>query len=154
MESPPQIKPHHLERLAFVGLRQSSRKQVLSNVGSTDVQRGLRKRARALGWPESRIRIIEELGVSGSKGVRHEFQHLLDLMDRDEVGIVLFNDASRLSRRPLEAETLWRRQSRTTRIAETAGSFAAATGPSWSFRASIQIFSHGDPGGRTRITPR
>ena len=105
MDRPPHIKPHHLEQLALIEVRQSSMEQGRDNVGSTDVQRGLRERARAWGWPESRIRIIDEVGVSGSTGLRPEFQNMLDLIDRDEVAIVFFNDASRLSRNPLDAES-------------------------------------------------
>lgn len=104
MKRPPQIKAHHLEKLALVWVRQSTMEPGRNNVGSTDAQRGLRERARVWGWPASRIQVIEEVGMSGSTGQRHEFQHALDLMDRDEVAIVLFNDASRLSRDTLDAK--------------------------------------------------
>lgn len=105
MERPPQIKPHHLEKLALIYRRQSTPEQVRDNVGSTDVQGRLRDRARAWGWPESRIQIIDDLGVSGSHtGLRLGFQQMLDLIDRDEVAIVFFTDASRQSRNMADAE--------------------------------------------------
>ena len=104
MERSPQIQPHHLEKLALIWVRQSTMERGRNNMGSADGQQGLRERAHVWGWPEFRIRIIDEVGVSGSTGLRHEFQHALDLMDRDEVAIVFFNDASRLSRNPLDAQ--------------------------------------------------
>src|SRR5216683_4578740 len=110
MERPPQVQPQHLTKSALVYIRQSSMEQVRNNSGSTDVQRQLAARARQWGWPDSRITIIDgDLGISGSHpGRRQAFQHMLDLMDRGEVSIVFVNDASRLSRNPLDAEQFLR----------------------------------------------
>ena len=63
----PLITPDHLRRLAIVYVRQSTEEQVRDNTGSTEYQRGLVEVARALGWEESQIQIIDEdLGRSGS----------------------------------------------------------------------------------------
>lgn len=42
------VQPHHLERAAYLYVRQSSMKQVLENVGSTKRQYALRARATVL----------------------------------------------------------------------------------------------------------
>ena len=48
------IRPEHLERAAFVYIRQSSLKQVLENVESRRRQYAFADQARALGWSEGR----------------------------------------------------------------------------------------------------
>jgi DNA invertase Pin-like site-specific DNA recombinase len=49
--------------------------------------------------------IDEDLGLSGTSSYqRSGFQQLLQLLDRDEVGLVLVHDVSRLSRNPHAAE--------------------------------------------------
>src|SRR6266487_2368528 len=56
----------HLERLAVVYVRQSTRQQVLDHGESTRLQYGLVERAVALGWQISRVLVIDEdLGKSG-----------------------------------------------------------------------------------------
>ena len=94
------IAAQHLQRLAIVYVRQSTPDQVRENTGSTAAQRDLVDVAVRLGWPESRIRIYSDLGLSGtSTSGRQEYLKVLMLMDRDEVGIVLVQDLSRLSRK-------------------------------------------------------
>jgi len=95
------ITTRHLQRLAVVYCRQSTTHQVRQNTGSTAAQRDLVNVALQLGWPESRIRVIDaDLGLSGtSTSGRRGYLELLTLMDRDEVGIVLVQDLSRLSRK-------------------------------------------------------
>jgi hypothetical protein len=57
----------HLERLAVVYVRQSTRQQVADHGESTRLQYGLVQRAVALGWPTPRVLVIDEdLGKSGS----------------------------------------------------------------------------------------
>ena len=56
----------HLERLAFVYLRQSTPHQVDSNRESTERQYALSDRAQFLGWDVSQIKILDgDLGKSG-----------------------------------------------------------------------------------------
>ena len=53
-----QIKPHHLEKMAFVYLRQSSPTQVKRNVESGRRQRHMEDRVQQLGWPASAIHVL------------------------------------------------------------------------------------------------
>ena len=90
----------HLQRCAAVYVRQSTSEQVRENTGSTAAQRDLKNVAVRLGWPESRITLLEDLGISGTSNAgRGDYLRLLTLMDRNEIGIVLVSDLSRLSRK-------------------------------------------------------
>ena len=53
------VQPHHLERGAYLYIRQSSLRQVLENVESTKRQYALRSRALALGWRDEQIIVID-----------------------------------------------------------------------------------------------
>ena len=53
------IQPHHLERGAYLYVRQSSMRQVIENVESTKRQYALRRRATALGWRDDQITVID-----------------------------------------------------------------------------------------------
>jgi DNA invertase Pin-like site-specific DNA recombinase len=54
MNEASKVQPHHLERGAYLYIRQSSMRQVVENVESTKRQYALRGRATALGWRDSR----------------------------------------------------------------------------------------------------
>jgi DNA invertase Pin-like site-specific DNA recombinase len=58
--------PHHLERGAYLYVRQSSIRQVVENIESTKRQYGLRGRAIALGWRDDQIITIVGGGQGGS----------------------------------------------------------------------------------------
>jgi DNA invertase Pin-like site-specific DNA recombinase len=61
------IHPEHLERAALGYVRQSSLKQVRENVESQRRQYGFAEQARALGWSEGQIVILDEdQGRSGA----------------------------------------------------------------------------------------
>jgi DNA invertase Pin-like site-specific DNA recombinase len=61
------ITPQHLERDAYLYVRQSTVRQVVENNESTQRQYALRDRAVALGWPLERIHVLDcDLGKSGS----------------------------------------------------------------------------------------
>jgi DNA invertase Pin-like site-specific DNA recombinase len=94
------ITARHLERLAVVYVRQSSVRQVRENIESTQLQYSLVDRARACGWPEQRIEVIDDdLGISGqSLEGRAGFQRLLAEISLGHVGIVLGIEMSRLAR--------------------------------------------------------
>jgi hypothetical protein len=49
------VQPHHLERGAYLYVRQSSMRQVIENIESTKRQYALRGRAVALGWRDDQI---------------------------------------------------------------------------------------------------
>ena len=94
------IQTKHLDRLAVVYVRQSTAKQVLENRESTALQYGLAQRAKAYGWPEDRVLIIDDdLGQSGRTAEnRLGFQRLLAEVGLDHVGLVLGIEMSRLAR--------------------------------------------------------
>ena len=94
------VRPAHLERAAFVYVRQSSLKQVRENVESGRRQYGFADQARALGWSEGQIVILDEdQGRSGATPqARPGFARLIGAVARAEVGIVMSLEVSRLSR--------------------------------------------------------
>lgn len=94
------LQAQHFERLAVVYVRQSSLQQVLHHQESTRLQYGLVERAKALGWSESRILVIDEdLGKSGSTSEGREgFQRLVAEVGLDHVGLILGIEMSRLAR--------------------------------------------------------
>jgi DNA invertase Pin-like site-specific DNA recombinase len=96
----PKIYSTHCERTAFVYVRQSTWLQVSENRESTERQYNLRERAIQLGWPVSRVEVIDEdQGRSGSTATfRTGFQRLAAEVGLGKVGIVLMLEASRLAR--------------------------------------------------------
>jgi len=93
------IKAQHRARRAVVYLRQSSDKQVRTNLESQRLQYGLEHRARELGWNEVDI-LDSDLGSSASVGAapRHDFDCLVGAVALGEVGIIMSREVSRLSR--------------------------------------------------------
>jgi DNA invertase Pin-like site-specific DNA recombinase len=53
------VQSHHLERGAYLYIRQSSMRQVMENVESTKRQYDLRGRAIGLGWRDDQIMVID-----------------------------------------------------------------------------------------------
>lgn len=94
------ITASHLQRLAYLYIRQSSLRQVLENTESTARQYGLREQAVALGWPIERIVVIDgDQGQSGASAAdRAGFQTLVAEVGLGHVGIVLGLEVSRLAR--------------------------------------------------------
>jgi DNA invertase Pin-like site-specific DNA recombinase len=95
-----QVSAHHLSRLACLYVRQSTLQQVVENTESTSRQYALRERARALGWTDERILVIDQdLGQSGaSTADRLGFQRLVAQVGLGQVGLVLGLEVSRLAR--------------------------------------------------------
>src|SRR5271157_3894601 len=92
------IQKDHLERAAFVYVRQSSPAQVEQNLESQRRQYGLVERAKELGWRDVRV-IDEDLGRSGSGRVeRRGFEALLSEVCQGKAGAVFAIEASRLAR--------------------------------------------------------
>ena len=54
------VTAHHLTRLACLYVRQSTLQQVMENTESTSRQYALCERARALGWADERIIVIDQ----------------------------------------------------------------------------------------------
>src|SRR5207253_3941397 len=94
------ITATHLQRQAYLYVRQSTLRQVLENTESTHRQYALRERALALGWPLDRIVVIDsDLGQSGASAADREgFQRLVTEVSMGRVGIVLGLEVSRLAR--------------------------------------------------------
>ena len=95
------ITTQHLQRQAYVYIRQSTLHQVFENTESTHRQYGMRERAVALGWPAEHIVVIDEdLGLSGaSTAGREGFQKLVADVSLGLVGIVMGLEVSRLARK-------------------------------------------------------
>src|SRR5207302_8835763 len=94
------VQVQHLQRNAYVYIRQSTLRQVLENTESTIRQYDLRQRAVALGWPVERIMVIDsDLGQSAAAAVdRQGFQKLVTEVSLGKPGIVLGLEVSRLAR--------------------------------------------------------
>ena len=94
------ITPQHLERDAYLYIRQSTPRQVLENTESTQRQYALRDRAVGLGWPLERIHVVDsDLGKSGSQSVgRDGFQKLVSEVALSKAGLVMGLEVSRLAR--------------------------------------------------------
>jgi DNA invertase Pin-like site-specific DNA recombinase len=92
------IQPSHIEREAYVYVRQSSMQQVRTRLEGQRRQYDLRERALELGF--QRVVVIDEdLGRSGSGSVeRPGFGRLLAAVCSGKVGAVLALEASRLAR--------------------------------------------------------
>ena len=66
-----EVRPGHLERLAYVYVRQSTAHQVVHYKESQRRQRQLVERAVELGWPHERLVVIDEdLGETASRSGR------------------------------------------------------------------------------------
>ena len=99
LEMHNKIAVTHLQRQAYLYVRQSTLRQVLENTESTKRQYALRERAVALGWPLDRIVVIDsDLGQSGADSDRVGFQKLVAAVGLGEVGVVLGLEVSRLAR--------------------------------------------------------
>ncbi len=100
MSDRTKIQVGHLERTAYVYVRQSTPHQLEQNRESTQRQYALVERAGALGWRAERIQVIDEdLGLSGAGSAeRAGFARLAAEVALGRVGIVLGLEASRLAR--------------------------------------------------------
>ena len=90
----------HLARTAYLYVRQSTLRQVLTNTESTARQYALRQKATALGWAAEQVVTIDtDQGQSGASAADREgFQHLVAEVGMGRAGIVLGLEVSRLAR--------------------------------------------------------
>ena len=100
MNDAQKVQPHHLERGAYLYIRQSSMRQVIENTESTKRQYALRTRAIALGWPDEQVVVIDsDQGESGASAAwREGFQRLVTEVGMGNAGIVMGLEVSRLAR--------------------------------------------------------
>jgi DNA invertase Pin-like site-specific DNA recombinase len=97
---PDKLTPDHLQRQAYLYVRQSTLQQVSDNRESTARQYALKKRAVELGWTEEKVRVIDEdLGQSGASSERSGFQKLCGEVGMGRVGVVMSLEVSRLARK-------------------------------------------------------
>jgi DNA invertase Pin-like site-specific DNA recombinase len=94
------VQSHHLQRDAYLYIRQSSMRQVVENIESTKRQYALRARATALGWPDDRVIVIDcDQGESGASAAwRKGFRRLVTEVGMGRAGIVMGLEVSRLAR--------------------------------------------------------
>lgn len=94
------ITDTHLQKIAYVYLRQSSMGQVRNHRESTERQYALQELARNLGWPVARIVVLDgDLGKSGTSTTnREDFKSLVADVSLGKAGAVLAIEASRLAR--------------------------------------------------------
>jgi DNA invertase Pin-like site-specific DNA recombinase len=90
----------HLARSAYLYVRQSTLRQVLTNTESAARQYALAQRAVALGWPAEQVITIDaDQGQSGASAADREgFQRLVADVGMGRAGIVLGLEVSRLAR--------------------------------------------------------
>lgn len=94
------VTASHLQRKAYLYIRQSSMQQVFENTESTERQYALKQRAVALGWSLEDIVVIDcDQGQSGASAAdRQGFQQLVAEVSMNRVGVVLGLEVSRLAR--------------------------------------------------------
>jgi len=100
MRDSQKIKPTHLQRSAYVYVRQSTAAQVEYNRESTERQYKLMDRAISLGWPKKQVRVIDEdLAQSGaSTSHRKGFSAMISDVALGHVGLILSIEVSRVAR--------------------------------------------------------
>ena len=94
------VQQRHLDRGAYLYIRQSSMRQVIENAESAKRQYALRGRAIALGWCDEQIVVIDnDQGESGASAAwREGFQRLVSDVGMGHAGIVMGLEVSRLAR--------------------------------------------------------
>ena len=95
----------HLERSAWVYIRQSSEYQVQNHVERQRLQYDLENHTRDLGFHDVKV-VDEDLGISGDGVYRPGFETLLEAVCKSRVGLVLSIEASRLARNGREWHAL------------------------------------------------
>ena len=93
------VTAEHLQRDAYLYVRQSTLRQVVENTESTQRQYALRQRATALGWQAEQVVVIDtDQGQSGASTDREGFQRLVSEVGLGRAGIVMGLEVSRLAR--------------------------------------------------------
>lgn len=99
------VQADHLQRLAYIYIRQSSLAQVQEHQESTRRQYELQQRAWQLGWPQERIVVVDtDLGHSASDPHTScsGFDQLLAEVALGRVGAIFSVEVSRLARQDSE----------------------------------------------------
>ena len=102
-ESHQKVTDGHLQRNAYLYVRQSTLRQVYENTESTKRQYALRQRAVSLGWPTEQVIVIDtDQGQSGASEDREGFQRLVGEVGMGLAGIVIGLEVSRLARNSVD----------------------------------------------------
>ena len=127
------VTASHLQRDAYLYVRQSSMGQVLNNQESARLQYDLRRQAIALGWHDEQIRVIDcyQGESSAVKDSRDGFQELVVDVSMQRAGIVMGREVSTAhAQRPSAGRTAQQSPPRRTEdsAAHKAGLRPARTG--------------------------
>ncbi|MBN1460899.1 MAG: recombinase family protein [Armatimonadetes bacterium] len=100
-EKDQKVTGEHLQREAYLYVRQSTIRQVHENAESTERQYALQRRAIALGWESDRVQVIDcDLGQSAAgNSDREGFKRLVSEVGMGRAGIVMGLEVSRLARK-------------------------------------------------------
>lgn len=100
MSDNQKIKTTHLQRLAYVYVRQSTAAQVELNRESSERQYKLAQRATAMGWAEHQVKVVDEdMAQSGSSSAqRGGFAMMTTEVAMGQVGMILSIEVSRVAR--------------------------------------------------------
>lgn len=98
-EHSQKVTSDHLQRNAYLYVRQSTLRQVVENTESTKRQYALRQKATTFGWASEQVVVIDtDLGQSGASTDREGFQQLVSEVGLGRAGIVIGLEVSRLAR--------------------------------------------------------
>ena len=78
MSDSEKVQPRHLQRCAYIYVRQSTATQVACNRESADRQYKLRDRALQLGWSENQVIILDQDSAQRLERLRGTFKRLDD----------------------------------------------------------------------------
>ena len=100
----PKVQTHHLQRPAYVYIRQSTMGQVRHHQESTERQYALKNRALEMQWQADQVRVLDrDLGRSGAQSTeREDFKILIADVSMGNVGAIFALEASRLARSNLD----------------------------------------------------
>lgn len=100
MNAESKVTREHLQKAAYLYVRQSTLRQVLENKESTQRQYALRQRAVVLGWSPERIIVIDDDQAHSAATMldRDGFQRLVAEVGLGKAGLVMGLEVSRLAR--------------------------------------------------------
>ena len=100
MTNDNKIMTTHLQRFAYIYVRQSTAAQVERNRESTDRQYKLLERAHDLGWPKDQVKVMDKDLAKSADGIaeRNGFDIMFTDVALNNVGLILSIEVSRLAR--------------------------------------------------------
>jgi DNA invertase Pin-like site-specific DNA recombinase len=91
------IKAHHLKKKAILYVRQSTNKQVIENIGSTEYQRNLAAHLHASGWQPDQVDPVEDDLARSARDVirRPGYQRMVREIEDGQVGVIAMSNVER-----------------------------------------------------------